>query len=486
MDDDIGSQASAENIKGSKKERPAVNSQHLTIALQALHATLASYTSSPSSTIHLPAFQAVVHAYLTSKSSNLPKYILSNVKNQITQMTHRSLSDVPPYVHLGRDAAPQLIIDSDQGKLVIKGGMRGYKMARASHGVSSGGCWYYEAIVLDPPKVIDVINALPANVRLGEGVREGLRRGLEEERSRKKVLLDVQNNQTEGKGQDESLSTHLPKKRKVDNIFPDGVKQYGVGGHLRIGWSMRTGELQAPVGYDKWSYGIRDISGSKIHDSKREDKWGGIGFGPGDVIGIAINLTKPSDSSNGEDDGDNISKKNVGHGTNHIRFFKNGNPMGDFVFVRGTKTGGEAFDLINPGTYYPAISLYMGATTRVNFGPHFVYPPRGLPTGMKIRPMSEVCQPPMHPKQIVDLFTKERLFGKKVDDDIIAALMDALETEASMRFNAFKRHLSDHVKVILDLRIERGLNTSDLPDVEESDKDETENMETRGDDEASK
>jgi hypothetical protein len=35
-----------------------------------------------------------------------------------------------------------------------------------------------------------------------------------------------------------------------------------VGGQMRLDFSVRTGGLQAPMGYDKWSYGIRDIGGS--------------------------------------------------------------------------------------------------------------------------------------------------------------------------------------------------------------------------------
>ena len=471
MEEENTSQTVTENIKGTvKKQRPIVTSHHLTTALQALHATIASFSTSPSANIQLPAFQAILHSYLTSKSTNLPKHILTNVNTQITQMTQRILADIPPYVHLSRDAAPQLQIDADQGKLVVKGGMRGYKMVRASHGVSSGGCWYYEAIVLDPPKVKDIINALPTNVRLGEGVREGLRRGLESEEAREKEMSDRQKIDDKQELQDQSSSSQVSKKRKIDNTYPEGVEQYSVGGHLRMGWSMRTGELQAPVGYDKWSYGIRDISGSKVNDSKREDKWGGVGFGPGDVIGIAINLSKQTDSSGVDGDsnsGDGGGKKNAVMGSNHIRFFKNGNPMGHFVFSRGTKTGGEAFDDITPGTYYPAISLYMGATARANFGPYFVYPPRGLPTGMKVRPMSEVCQSPMKPDEVVDIFQKEKLFSKKVEDEIVKALMGALETEASMRYNAFQNQLADHVRIIHELRTERGLSTSELPVLKE-------------------
>jgi hypothetical protein len=31
--------------------------------------------------------------------------------------------------------------------------------------------------------------------------------------------------------------------------------------HVRLGWSTRQGSLQAPCGFDKWSYGYRDIAG---------------------------------------------------------------------------------------------------------------------------------------------------------------------------------------------------------------------------------
>jgi hypothetical protein len=39
---------------------------------------------------------------------------------------------------------------------------------------------------------------------------------------------------------------------------------------------------------------------------------------------------------------------------------------------------GIAYSEVQPGTYHPAASLYMGARVRFNFGPHFVYPPPPL------------------------------------------------------------------------------------------------------------
>ena len=39
------------------------------------------------------------------------------------------------------------------------------------------------------------------------------------------------------------------------------LKSDGVDAHVRVGWSTRQGELQSFVGYDKWSFGVRDLNG---------------------------------------------------------------------------------------------------------------------------------------------------------------------------------------------------------------------------------
>ncbi len=468
------SQTSSSNnpngIKSSKKRhRDNATPAALTAALQAIHTTFA--TTFPAHA-QLPAFQSLVHGYLTSKSANLPQLILSNILNQIQIVGSKSLNDVPPYVHLStRDAAPQLEIQEHRGlkKLLVRGGMRGFRMVRASQGVEAG-CWYYEAVVMDPPSVSDVINALPCNIRLGDGVREGLKRGLEKEQHEQTC------NTLEGASS--ASSDEGKKKRRKYTVSGTGVDQYGVGGHLRIGWSMRTGELQAPVGYDRWSYGIRDVHGSRIHNSKREDKWGGEGFGPGDVVGFAICLVDKDESHNSLQDnfsGSSQTRKNYTPVTsNHIRFFKNGAPMGHFVVTRGVKTGGEAFNDIKSGTYYPAISSYMGGTARVNFGPHFICPPRGLPTGMKLRPMSEMCPAPMEPEKVLEEFKKEKLLGKRVETDIVDIIHKAVLMEAKMRYEAYQKYRRDHIEEVRRGRNDRGAGTGDLPSVESA---ESENLE---------
>jgi hypothetical protein len=136
------------------------------------------------------------------------------------------------------------------------------------------------------------------------------------------------------------------------------------------------------------SYGVRDVNGSKIHCSRHEDNWGGEEFGPGDVVGCAISMV-PDSSMEGTtpqahppphgSPSSPISKQQyqaqlqqLQPNQNHIRFFKNGYPMGEFIISKGKREGGAAF-IIPDGMYYPAILLYMGASVKVNFGPHFVY-----------------------------------------------------------------------------------------------------------------
>jgi len=121
--------------------------------------------------------------------------------------------------------------------------------------------------------------------------------------------------------------------------------------HVRIGWSTAKGELQAPVGYDKYSFAYRDLAGSKVHNSHRVDHYGEP-FGAGDIIGCYLSLSGH---------GDDLSK-------NEMRFFKNGKDQG--VAYRGDELPSGA-----GWVYYPAVSLYMRAAVSVNFGPTYIVNP---------------------------------------------------------------------------------------------------------------
>ncbi len=179
--------------------------------------------------------------------------------------------------------------------------------------------------------------------------------------------------------------------------------------HYRLGWSTKQGDTQSFVGYDKHSFGYRDVEGSKVHKSDRVDGYGEA-FGPGDVIGFLIclpdlpehmqetslNTTGPvhafphpspfhreeslNNSTIASDDGieDEVLRKELAELGNHIRFFKNG------------KDQGPAFTQIPGARYYPAVSLYMMGKVRVNFGPLWICAPE---TGIPFSPMSDLKEP---------------------------------------------------------------------------------------------
>jgi Set1/Ash2 histone methyltransferase complex subunit ASH2 len=330
---------------------------------------------------------------------------------QVQQAATKSVQEAPPQVHLSKtDSAPQLKILDDR-RLTAKGGMRGYRMSRATHGISTG-CYYYEVIILEPPSVSEIVSSLPTNTRMGKTLQQQMQQALKEEQEE-----------------------NAPKTSTF-------------GGHVRLGFSMRTGDVQAPVGYDKWSFGIRDIGGAKVHCSKREDHWGGEDFGPGDIVGCAIYLqdSKKDDSS--------TSTKHP----NHIRFFKNGVSMGQFVINKGKREGGVAF-AIPDGVYYPAISLYMGASVKVNMGPHFIYQPKKLPAGIKIQPVSNLCPPPKLVEEVVTRIQKEKTFRKP---DVMEKFQELVQTEAQILQDAYQNVRKKHILEVKEEREKRSLSTTDL------------------------
>mmetsp|Transcript_4177 Transcript_4177/g.6517 ORF Transcript_4177/g.6517 Transcript_4177/m.6517 type:complete len:365 (-) Transcript_4177:71-1165(-) len=295
------------------------------------------------------------------------------------------LKELPPIVHLSKtDTAPQLKIDN---YLTVKGGMRGYRTSRATHGVNAGD-YYYECWIMPGPTVDEIKDILPSNARLAPKLKEQLQKG------------------------------------------------ENPGAHMRIGWSTRLGDLQAPVGYDKWSYGYRDISGSRVHKSRREDGWGGEPYKAGDVVGFAISSE-----------------------LRKIYFFRNGVAMGHFIISRGKREGGAAFDDIAEGVYYPAISVFLGGVVRANFGPHFVYNPRKLPHGLKVKPVSELCEQPKPLSEIPDVIKK---LPKKTDEAFVKALEEALKAEAEIRIESYEQHQKQHLEDVKREREARNLATNDL------------------------
>lgn len=223
------------------------------------------------------------------------------------------------------DKAPQLSLSGDRLTVTgTTGGGGGYRMARASHGVSAG-CWYWEcAVASDRP----------------------------------------------------------------------------AGCHYRVGWATKKAPLQAPVGYDRWSFAYRDVAGALVHASNRVDGYGSE-WGPGDVVGCLIVFgdgaaedlddEKPPDESARPDGGD-VSA------TNYVRFFVNGVDQG------------VAYAKLPPGTYFPAVSVYKAGQVTANFGPSFAHavadldvkdavPSPRLCVERSAAPLSDLIPPPPPPPE---------------------------------------------------------------------------------------
>ena len=58
---------------------------------------------------------------------------------------------------------------------------------------------------------------------------------------------------------------------------------------------MLLGNLQAPCGYDKFSYSWRSRKGTRFHQSR--GKHFSEGYKEGDILGFHLNLAEPSENS---------------------------------------------------------------------------------------------------------------------------------------------------------------------------------------------
>jgi len=220
------------------------------------------------------------------------------------------------------------------------------------------------------------------------------------------------------------------------------------GAQVRIGWASDAAFAHGPAGMDHHSYAYRGENGSRVHQSIRSPY--GKPFKAGDVIGCLISFeTDPAEIAEAEakdggasagpadavrqmqavkarrdgksraeieeclfnsapprrfsdedgapamvvapkDPNSNVWQRHWG---SSMRFYLNGEDQG-ISYIHLTKSvqaqGGASSGLI--GRYFPAASLFYGASVRFNPGPSFAFPPppRGDSLPNKWRPVSEL------------------------------------------------------------------------------------------------
>ncbi|XP_034403051.1 set1/Ash2 histone methyltransferase complex subunit ASH2 isoform X3 [Cyclopterus lumpus] len=181
--------------------------------------------------------------------------------------------------------------------------------------------------------------------------------------------------------------------RKGSWFFEVTVEEMPPDTAARLGWSQPLGNLQAPLGYDKFSYSWRSKKGTRFHQSI--GKHYSSGYGPGDTLGFFIELPDGTETAKAlpdtykdkalikfksylyfeeKDYVDKAEKSLKSMSSSRMIFFKNG------------VSQGVAYENLFEGMYFPAISLYKSCTVSVNFGPQFRHPPKDL----KYQPMSEM------------------------------------------------------------------------------------------------
>ncbi|GAQ81553.1 hypothetical protein KFL_000830350 [Klebsormidium nitens] len=176
--------------------------------------------------------------------------------------------------------------------------------------------------------------------------------------------------------------------------FEIKIVHLGETGHTRLGWSMSGGDLQAPVGYDTHSYGYRDVDGSKVHNTWREEY--GAGYGEGDVVGCYINLpggVRPEKA-------DLVDYRGKPHHTETAEVPQQPLKDSQVAFFKNGECQGVAYWSIFGGQYFPAASLYTSnkqsraCEIRFNFGPDWDCPPsdwKGLPVPQPVSKLAAVA-----------------------------------------------------------------------------------------------
>lgn len=164
--------------------------------------------------------------------------------------------------------------------------------------------------------------------------------------------------------------------------FECTIQEMSEGLATRLGWSQGLGNLQAPLGYDKFSYSWRSRKGTKFHEC-RGYHYNFHSYGAGDTLGFLIHLPPTSE---------NVPLPAVYKDKPLVKFksylyYEEKDevqqelkalaplPGSKIVFYKNGQNLGTAFENIYGGTYYPAISLYKSCTVTMNFGPKFKHPP---------------------------------------------------------------------------------------------------------------
>nr|XP_011432333.1 set1/Ash2 histone methyltransferase complex subunit ASH2 isoform X1 [Crassostrea gigas] len=185
----------------------------------------------------------------------------------------------------------------------------------------------------------------------------------------------------------------------------------------RIGWSQSLGNLQAPCGYDKFSYSFRSRLGTRFHQSRGKHYCDG-GYSEGDVLGFFIHLPEPDNP--GKLLPNTFKDRPLVKFKSHLYYEekdhvaeteKSLKPLigSQMIMYKNGSSQGIAYEDVFEGVYYPAVSLYKNTKVTMNFGPDFKCPPQGL---KDFRPMSDAASQTMVEYALADIIYHVENEGK--------------------------------------------------------------------------
>ncbi|GAB65131.1 hypothetical protein PCYB_051490 [Plasmodium cynomolgi strain B] len=146
-----------------------------------------------------------------------------------------------------------------------------------------------------------------------------------------------------------------------------------VNPYIRVGFACRYMRYDYPIGTDKYSYCVNSKNGRIFNNSISYDCMEPIKVG--DIIGCYLNL-KNKNTYNFDPRSD---KKLYEYLQNGILCDPKDPPMlkknygSSIFFSLNGQIKKNAFVDIYEGFYHPSVSLYMGASAKINLGPHFAY-----------------------------------------------------------------------------------------------------------------
>jgi Set1/Ash2 histone methyltransferase complex subunit ASH2 len=196
------------------------------------------------------------------------------------------------------------------------------------------------------------------------------------------------------------LATHgaLRGKWYYEVTFENPTEPEALEAHVRLGWATRRTRYDMPIGCDIFSYGIRDIDGAKIVQGCLFEY--GKSFKAGDVVGCLLSLSDEGNNAAAIDYEDPVwlpgllcdpqypptPSQLIG---STISWSINGQVLG------------AAFTDVVDGPYYPAMSLFMKARIKANFGPQFVNQPEGFKAVCELFDPESHLRPPRRPPTFV-------------------------------------------------------------------------------------